>query len=327
MKIRNFGKMLWQAVNDFLDNNVLRMSAALAYYTVFALAPMLIVIITIADIFYGRDAINGSIYYQLNDFIGSQAAEQVQDMLKNAAISSESSWASIVGGISLILAATGVFTEIQVSINYIWHLKTKPKKGQTILKFVINRLLSFSMVIGLGFILLVSLMVNTIMDKLLGRLMALFTDTDVNIAYIINYVITFGVITFLFAVIFKVLPDARVKWKDVWAGALSTAVLFMLGKFGISFYLAKSTVASTYGAAGSMVLILLWVYYSSAILYFGAGFTRIYACYKGRDIYPNDYAVYIIQVEKENHASLAAQEKVAAVVTEKVAAAGTEKAK
>jgi membrane protein len=317
MKIHNFGKMLWQAVNDFLDNNVLRMSAALAYYTVFALAPMLIVIVTIADVFYRRDAIDGSLYYQLNDFIGSDAAAQVQDMLKNAAISKESSWATIIGGISLVVAATGVFTEIQASINYIWHLKTKPKKGQGILKFVINRLISFSMVIGLGFILLVSLMVNTIMDTLFERLMRLFPDTELNIAYIVNYVVTFGIISCLFAVIFKVLPDARVQWKDVWMGAFSTAVLFMLGKFGISYYLTKSTVASTYGAAGSMVLILVWVYYSSAILYFGAGFTHIYACYKGRAIYPNDYAVYIVQVEKENHASLAAQETVAAAIAEK----------
>ena len=316
-KIRDLGKMLWQTVNDFLDNSVLRMSAALAYYTVFALAPMLIVIIFIADIFYGREAINGSIYYQLNDFIGSQAAEQVQDMLKNAVISGDSTWATIIGIVSLVLAATGVFTEIQVSINSIWHLKTKPKKGQTIIKFLLNRLISFSMVIGLGFVLLVSLMINTIMDKLLGRLMSLFPDTNINIAYIVNYLVTFGVINFLFAVIFKVLPDARVKWKDVWMGAFSTSVLFMLGKFGISFYLSNSSVASTYGAAGSMVLLLLWVYYSSAILYFGAAFTRIYACHKGRNIYPNDYAVFVVQVEKENNASLAAQEAVSASVAEK----------
>ncbi|RXK83307.1 YihY/virulence factor BrkB family protein [Filimonas effusa] len=312
MKIRDWGKMFWQAINDFLDNGVLRMSAALAYYTIFALAPMLIIIISIADLFWGRDAINGSVYYQLNDFLGAQAASQVQDMLKNAAISGSNTLATVIGIVSLVFAATGVFTEIQVSINTIWHLKTKPKKGQGILKFVLNRLISFSMVVGLGFILLVSLAVNTVMDTLLNQLTRIFPDNNVNLAYITNYVVTFGVISFLFAVIFKVLPDARVKWKDVWMGAFSTAILFMLGKFGISFYLSKSTVASTYGAAGSMVLLLLWVYYSSAILYFGAGFTRVYACFRGRNIYPNDYAVYIVQVEKENHESLAAQEVVAA---------------
>lgn len=312
MKIRDWGKMLWQAINEFLDNTVLRMSAALAYYTIFALAPMLIIIISIADIFWGREAINGTVYYQLNDFLGPQVAAQVQDMLKNAAISGSNTLAAIVGVVSLVFAATGVFTEIQLSINTIWHLKTKPKKGQGILKFVLNRLLSFSMVVGLGFILLVSLAVNTMMDTLLKQLTRVFPDSNVNIAYITNYIVTFGVISFLFAVIFKVLPDARVKWKDVWMGAFSTAVLFMLGKFGISFYLSKSTVASTYGAAGSMVLLLLWVYYSSAILYFGAGFTRVYACYRGRNIYPNDYAVYIVQVEKENQESLAVQEEVAA---------------
>lgn len=283
------------------------MSAALAYYTVFALAPMLIVIITLCDVFYGREAIEGSIYGQINDFVGSQAAAQIQEMLKNTAISNDITWASVIGAISLVLAATGVFTEIQDSINFIWRLKAKPKKGKGFIKMLINRLLSFSMVIGLGFILMVSLLVNAVIDTLSQRLMQHLPEVQVYVAYVINYAVTFFVISFLFAAIFKLLPDARAQWRDVWKGAFATAILFMLGKFGISFYLGRSNVASAYGAAGSMVLILLWVYYSSAILYFGAAYTRVHACDKGREIYPNDYAVFIVQVEKENKAPITEQ--------------------
>ncbi|GGH76760.1 membrane protein [Filimonas zeae] len=307
MKIRNIGKMLMQTFNDFMEYKVLRMSAALAYYTVFAIGPMLIVIITLCDVFYGREAIEGSIYGQINDFVGASAAAQIQEILKNATVSNDISWASVIGVVSLIFAATGVFTEIQDSINSIWRLKAKPKKGQGLLKFVLNRLLSFSMIVGLGFVLLVSLLVNAIMDALSTRLMSHFPEIQVFVAYIINYAVTFFIITFLFAGIFKILPDARVQWKDVWKGALATAFLFMLGKFGISFYLSKSNVSGAYGAAGSMVIILLWVYYSSAILYFGAAYTRVHACMKGREIYPNEYAVFLVQVEEESKASIAEQ--------------------
>ncbi|BAV09060.1 membrane protein [Filimonas lacunae] len=304
MKFRDIGKMLMQTFNDFMEYKVLRMSAALAYYTVFAIGPMLIVIITLCDVFYGREAIEGSIYDQINDFVGAEAAAQIQEILKNASISNDITWASIVGGVSLVFAATGVFTEIQDSINTIWRLKAKPKKGQGLLKFVLNRLLSFSMIIGLGFVLLVSLLVNAIMDTLLTRLISRFPEAQVFLAYIINYAVTFFVISLLFAGIFKILPDARVKWKDVWKGAFATALLFMLGKFGISFYLGKSHVGTAYGAAGSLVIILLWVYYSSAILYFGAAYTRVHACFKGRQIYPNEYAVFLKQVEEETKAPI-----------------------
>lgn len=306
-KIRDIGKMLMQTFNDFMEYKVLRMSAALAYYTVFAIGPMLICIITLCDIFYGREAIEGSIYEQINDFVGSSAAAQIQEILKNASVSNDISWASVIGVISLIFAATGVFTEIQDSINAIWRLKAKPKKGQGLLKFLLNRLLSFSMVIGLGFVLLVSLLVNAILDTLSDRLMRHFPEMEVFIAYIINYAVTFSIISLLFAAIFKILPDARVQWKDVWKGAFATALLFMLGKFGISFYLGKSNVGTAYGAAGSMVIILLWVYYSSAILYFGAAYTRVHACMKGREIYPNDYAVFVVQVEEESKAPITEQ--------------------
>ena len=283
------------------------MSAALAYYTVFSLAPMLIVIISLCDIFYGRAAIEGSIFSHIQQFIGTDAALQIEQVIKNATISKDITWASVIGICALLFAATGVFAEIQDSINFIWRLKAKPKKGW--LKLVMNRVLSFSMVVSLGFILLVSLIVDSILDMVGQQLVKHLPWLATYLAYGINLVITFITISLLFATIFKVLPDARIQWRDVIIGSITTAILFMLGKFAIGYYLGKTHISSTYGAAGSVVIILLWVYYSATILYFGACFTHAYAKRTGRNIFPNDYAVWIQEIELENKASLQVQEK------------------
>jgi membrane protein len=304
--LNNMWPILKETCNEFIDNKTMRMSAALAYYTIFSLAPMLIVIISLCDIFYGRAAIEGSVFEHIQQFIGKDAALQVQQIIRNATISRDITWASVIGIAALIFAATGVFAEIQDSINFIWRLKAKPKKGW--LKLVINRLLSFSMVVSLGFILLVSLVVNSVMDVVGQQLVKLLPGIAVYVAYGINLLITFVTISLLFAIIFKVLPDARIEWRDVIIGSITTAVLFMLGKFGIGYYLGKTHIGSTYGAAGSVVIILLWVYYSATILYFGACFTRAYAIRTGRNIFPNDYAVWIQEIELENKASLQVQE-------------------
>jgi membrane protein len=212
----------------------------------------------------------------------------------------------VVGVCALIFAATGVFAEIQDSINFIWRLKAKPKKGW--LKLIINRVLSFSMVVSLGFILLVSLVVNSILDLVGQQMIKVFPNLEMYMAYGINLFITFITISTLFAIIFKVLPDARIEWRDVAIGSFTTAILFMVGKFAIGYYLGKTHISTTYGAAGSVVIILLWVYYSACILYFGASFTRVYTKRKGRNIFPNDYAVWIQEIELENKASLQVQE-------------------
>ena len=290
---------------EFSDFKIPTLSAALAYYTVFSIAPMLIVIMSILDIFYGRTAVEGKIYGQLSSFVGPQAALQVQNIIRNAAISKDITWASVVGIVALVFSATSVFAEIQSSINMIWHLRAKPKKG--ILKMLMTRLLSFSILISLGFIALVSLVINALLDALTGRLVEQFPQITVYVVYIINLLLTFVFVSLLFAIIFKVLPDAKVRWKDVIVGAITTTVLFMLGKYGIGFYLGKSKVSSTYGAAGSIIVILLWVYYSSIILYLGAAFTRAFAMHLGRDIYPSDYAVFVKQVEIESKSSLREQ--------------------
>lgn len=311
--LKNIGTVLKQTLSDYGDIKIARMSAALAYYTVFSIAPMMIVVITLCDIFYGRNAIEGTIYGQIKSFVGEQAALQIQQLIRNATVSRDISWASVVGIVALIFAATGVFAEIQDSINLIWHLKAKPKKGWV--KMLVNRLLSFSMVVVLGFILLVSLVVNALLDALVKEIMRFVPEGTFYVTYLVNMLLTFAIISFLFGVIFKVLPDAKIKWKDVRMGAFTTAILFMIGKFVIGYYLGKTKVTSSYGAAGSVVIILLWVYYSATILYIGAAFTRAYAQFTGRHIYPNDYAVWIQQVEMENKKPLDDTENLSAPAT------------
>ena len=205
--------------------------------------------------------------------------------------------AAIIGIITLVIGATSMFAEMQESINMIWGLKAKPKSAWWLL--IKNRLLSFGVIGSLGFLLLVSLAISGLIEALSNRLRNHFPDIAITLFYIINLVINFGVIAALFAVIFRVLPDARIKWKDVMAGAIATAVLFMIGKFAISFYISKSNVGSTYGTAGSLVVLLVWIYYSSIILYFGAEFTKAYAMKYGSEIRPNEYTVIAKTVEVE----------------------------
>jgi len=309
-------KILGQTFHDFGTLGITRMSAALAYYTVFSLAPMLLVIITISSVVFGREAIEGRIYGQIKSFVGSDAAIQIQQLIKNATISGSVSFASVISVIVLIFSATGVFAEIQSSINTIWRLKAKPRKSG-ILKILKTRLLSFSMVVTLGFILMVSLIVNALLDGLIDRLLQLFPGVTVYVTYSVNIIFTFIVTSLLFGIIFKVLPDAKIKWHDVRMGAFVTALLFMVGRFAIGYYLGHSNISSTYGAAGSLVVLLLWVYYSAIILYFGAAFTKVYSQRHGDHIYPNSYAVWIEQVEVETKGALINQESEAKTVVKK----------
>ncbi len=297
-------KILKCSFKEFFEDRILKLSAALAYYTIFSLPGLLIIIIWISDIFYKQDAVEGTLYDQIGGFVGSEAALQIQETIRNATQSSESGFATIVGLATLIIGATSIFGEVQDSINLIWKLKAKPKKGMGWVKLITNRLLSFSIIITLGFLLLVSLIINGIMDLLIDRLTQKFPETQVILAYAANMVLTFLITSFLFGLIFKVLPDARIRWRHVRAGAFTTALLFMAGKFLIGLYLGQSKMSSAYGAAGSIIVILLWVYYSSIILYFGAVFTRQYAIHNGSHIYPNNYAVWIEQVEVQTHDSL-----------------------
>lgn len=298
-------KIIKQSFADFFSERVMKLSAALSYYTLFSLPGLIIIILWISDIFYGKAAVEGTVYGQIADFVGKDAALQIQETIRNATLSSDNKIATIVGFITLVIGATGVFGEIQDSINLIWRLKAKPRKGW--LKLLVNRLLSFSIIITLGFLLLVSLIINGILDAFISRLTTAFPEAQVIALYIANVALSFIITSFLFGLIFKVLPDAKIKWHNVRIGAFTTALLFMLGKFLISYYLGHNRMTTAYGAAGSVIVILLWVYYSAIILYFGAVFTRVYAIHTGSHIYPDDYAVWIKEVEVESEHSLQAQ--------------------
>ncbi|MBC7829209.1 MAG: YihY/virulence factor BrkB family protein [Chitinophagaceae bacterium] len=294
-KISLYLRVLRKAFSGFIEDNAFKLSASLSYYTIFAMGPLLLIIMSLAGIFFGREAVQGKIYGQIKGLVGNEAAVQVQSIIQNISLSQHGTVGAIIGFIVLIIGATGVFTEIQDSINFIWSVKAKPKKGW--LKFLINRLISFSLVVSMGFILLVSLTVNALMDILSDKLLRFFKDYTIYLFYVINVVIIFVIITGLFTVIFKVLPDAKIKWREALVGAGFTAMLFLIGKFLIGYYLGRSDMGITFGAAASIVLILSWVYYSSLILYFGAEFTKVYAIETGSRIVPNDTAVFIIKKE------------------------------
>ncbi|HET9430297.1 MAG TPA: YihY/virulence factor BrkB family protein [Chitinophagaceae bacterium] len=277
------------AIKNLGVNKIPKLGASLAYYTVFSMAPMLIVLISLAGIFLGQEAAEGEVYKQLSGFMGDDTAAQLEKMIRNASLAGKSNLAAIIGGVTLLVGATTIFAEIQDSINSIWGVKVRPKRNW--LKMLRTRLLSFSVIISLGFLLLVSLAVSAIVDALGEALQSRFPGIAIPIFYVVNMGLTFIIATLIFGVIFKVLPDAVIRWKDVWAGSIGTAVLFMLGKFAISFYISRSNIGTTYGAAGFLIIFLVWVYYSSIVLYFGASFTKQYALARGFAIQPREYAV------------------------------------
>lgn len=285
------------AIAGFSDDKAMKLSASLAYYTIFSLAPLLLLIISLAGIFLGKEAIQGQVFSEINGLVGNQAARQIEEMIKNLEKSGQTTLSVIIGFVTLLVGATTVFAEMQDSINSIWKVKAKPKRGWV--KLIKDRLLSSSLIVSIGFLLIVSLLVNGMLLALGDNLKSLLPDVTVVILNIVNAAISFVVITILFGVIFKVLPDVKISWKGVRAGALFTAFLFMLGRIIIGIYIEKTSTGSTYGAAGSLIVILLWVYYTAAILYFGAEFTQSYAQFTGTRIEPADYAVHVEQKETE----------------------------
>jgi membrane protein len=289
-----------QVIDEFSNDNVLKYSASLSYYTIFSIAPLLIIIISICDVLFNKEAMQGKIYGEIKHLVGSDAALQIQTTIQNVHLSNDSWVATVIGIVTLILGATGVFGEIQDSLNRIWGLKVKETSGW--FKLVINRLLSFSLILSLGFVFMVSLALNAIVIAIGSRINNLFSGAIYNFIPIIENVLSFLITTVIFAAIFKILPDAKIKWKDVIVGALVTALLFVLGKFLIGYYLSTSKLNTMYGAAGSIIIILSWTYYSSAILYMGAEFTKVYALRYDRRIAPNNYSewIKIEEVHKEN---------------------------
>ena len=301
MKIKSTSAKTWyllkETYNQFTDDSGMKLSAALSYYTIFSLPPLLIIIISLSGIFFGPEAVRGEIFGQINGLVGNDAALQIQETIKNVVLSKSTTFATTFGIIILIIGASGVFSEIQESINYIWGIKAKPKRG--IIKFIKNRIMSFSMIVSTGFLLLVGLIINSLMDVLNKKLSEFFPKDTVYFFYVLNILIVFMIITLLFTLIFKTLPDGKVVLRDCLIGAAFTALLFMVGKFAIGAYLGSSAIASWYGAAGSVILILIWVYYSAIILYLGAEFTKVFANTHGKKIIPYEYSVKVIEREIE----------------------------
>lgn len=289
--------LLIAAGKGFSEDKVPKLSSSLAYCTIFSLAPLLTIIIASASLIYRKEIIEGKIYEEVARFTTPETATQIQTAVMNASLSGKTTIALIIGIVSLIIGATAVFLEIQDSLNTIWKVKAKPRKG--IMGLLTNRLKSFSLIISLGFLLLVSLVLNSILGSIQTRFQELIPISSGWLFLILNNVITFAVITFLFAVIFKVLPDVIIKWRPALIGAAFTTVLFAIGKFLIDLYITKASPGAVFGAAGSIIVILAWVYYTSFILYFGAEFTQVYAEKYSERIRPSKYAVHMEVVVEE----------------------------
>lgn len=276
-------RLLTATFNDWMEDKALRLSAALAYYSVFSIAPLLVIAIGVAGLALGEDAVRGHLDNQLATLVGQKAAAAVQDMVKSAARPAEGWTSAIVGFVTLLVGAGGVFGQLKDALNTIWEVK--PKEGPKVKEFIMERLWSFGMVLVIGFLLLTSLLLTTVLAAFTG-----YVEHVVGLPPLVGAVLGFlasmSIVTVLFAFIFKVLPDAEVEWRHVWIGAMVTALLFEIGKFGLGFYLGRESTASSFGAAGSVVLVLLWVYYASCILFFGAEFTQVYARENGRAVPP-----------------------------------------
>jgi membrane protein len=286
MNAKTIWELLKQTFSEWSEDKVPRLGAALAYYSVFSLAPLLLVVIAVAGVFFGREAAQGKIIEELQGLLGTEAAQAINKMLESAAQPTDGLIASAIGIFLLLLGATGVFGQLQDALNTIWEVAPKPGRG--LIGIIRDRFLSLAVVAGTAFLLLVSLVVSAGLSALNSTYGSSWSPL---VGQSINMIVSFAVTTVLFGMIYKILPDAQIGWRDIWLGAAITSLLFTVGKFLISLYIAHGSVASVYGAAGSFVVILIWVYYSSQILLFGAEFTQVYASKFGSRIVPSSNAV------------------------------------
>jgi membrane protein len=290
MNVKAVGNVVKDAGSQWVEDKAARLGAALAYYTVFSIAPLLILAITIAGLIFGREAAQGRILEQVNHLVGNQGGDAIRSMLESAS----QPRAGIVGGIlgiaMLLFGAAGLFGQLQDAMNTIWEVEPKPGRG--VWGFLQDRFLSLTMVLGLAFLLLVSLLLSAAV----AALVRLFGSWQTGLlGYAVNEFVSFLVVTAIFAMIFKFLPDAKIAWRDVWLGAALTSLLFVIGKFGIGYYVGHSGTASAYGAAGSLAVLLVWLYYSAQIFLYGAELTKVYAMRYGSRIAPAENAVPVTE--------------------------------
>ncbi|MTI20327.1 YihY/virulence factor BrkB family protein [Fulvivirga sp. RKSG066] len=297
-QIIRYFKLFKATGKKFFEDDPMGYSASIAFYTIFSLPAILIITMVIAGYFYEDQEVKQTIIDQIQRMFGSESAGQVTKIMENASQSASSIIAKIVGIGTLIFSATTVFMSLQNALNSIWKIKPKPKKE--VLGYIMNRVLSFAMVMSIGFLLLVSLVIDALIVIFNNMLEEWLSGVTFYIISGINALVSLGIITLIFALIFKVLPDAKIKWRDVWVGAFVTTLLFALGKYLIGFYLGASSVGNAYGAAGSLVLLLVWVYYSCVILLFGAEFTFVYSRDIGSNIRPSNDAVFLEIKEVDN---------------------------
>lgn len=276
-EIRKLYKVFKNALIAFVNDDAISMCASLSFYTIFSLPPLLMIIISLTSFIFGKDAVEGELYHEIQILVGNQVAAQIQEIIKNLTLYNNNGIAAILGTLVFLFGASGVFSEIQNSINTIW--KIKHRHENSVIRYLQNRLLSFSMIGSLSFLMIVCLIINVVLDLFNKRVELLFKDSIVIIIYIINMLSVFSVISILFMLIFKTLPGKKMKWKYILVAALSTSTLFMIGKFLIGFYLGKTNLISVYGAAGTMIVILIWVYYSAVILFFGAELAKALATF------------------------------------------------
>ena len=283
--------ILKQTFDEWMDDQAPALGAALAYYTVFSLAPLLIISISIAGLAFGREAAQGQIFDQLRGLLGEASGQAVQDIVHDASAEPKTGLvATLVGFAALLFGASGVFGQIQTSLNTIWGVQPKPDRG--IPGIIRDRILSFGFILIVGFLLLVSLLLTAAIS-FVGHRLGEMTPGMESLVQWLNAIGSLAVITLLFAMMFKFLPDARISWHDVWIGAFITALLFSVGKFALGLYLGRSSVTSSYGAAGSLIVLLLWVYYSAQIVFFGAEFTQVYANRCGSRVTPSSNAIAV----------------------------------
>ncbi len=292
MRPKDIVELLKETFQEWQEDKASKLAAALAYYTAFSIAPLLIIVIAIAAFVLGDSAAQGDIVGQLKHLIGLQGAEAIQSMIQNSRQTGQGIIATIISVVILIFGATGLFSELQDSLNTIWEVAPKPGRG--VFGIVKARLLSFAMVLVIGFLMLVSLVLSAGLSGI-GNYFGNSIPQLVFVWEALNFVISFAVITLLFATIYRILPDAQIAWNDVWIGSVITSLLFTIGKFLIGLYLGHSSVGSTYGAAGSFVVFLLWVNYSAQILFFGAEFTQVYANKYGSRIRPDKDAIPVTE--------------------------------
>jgi membrane protein len=280
--------LLKESFKEWQEDECLQLGAALAYYTLFSIAPMLLVVIGVAGFVFGREAVQGQLDNQIQGLVGAQGADAIQGMVANAGKNKDGGLlATIIAFVTILFGATGVFTQLQTSLNHIWSVKLKPEGVKGILR---ARAAAFGMLLGIGFLLLVSLVISAALAAVDNYTAGLLPGAQI-LFQALNFGVSFAVITVLFAMIYRFLPDVKIAWRDVWFGAAVTALLFTIGKFLIGLYLGNSSVASVYGAAGSLVIILLWAYYASQILFFGAELTQVWARRRGAHIEPDKHAM------------------------------------